>query len=354
MNLAPLKLNKNLYFLVEEGNIILWDYQNNQQFVIDNDLFQTILKISSGDENISGEIYSMLKDGKILEPSNPEPPPWLWDKLSHIFHIGTKDVLDKSKLNAASPEELAQSYLKNCNELLKTEKSKKDLPNDTKKIKLPEPDLTGLKNISYFDVIDQRKTCRDFNDQPIDIQALSTVLFASFGEFHKNKPAEECVVSIRKTSPSSGGLHAEEAYVCIYRVNGIKPGLYYYDSSSHALLLLKKGNFENEVISMNYQQYFSKHLAFGVYITSRFDLHAWKYKHSRQYRVALVDLGHVSQTFLLAATALKLNTWITAAFEDTPVEAFLGVDGINESAILFLGAGLGNNSAIPNAIRDRI
>jgi SagB-type dehydrogenase family enzyme len=122
--------------------------------------------------------------------------------------------------------------------------------------------------------------------------------------------------------------------VVVYRVEGLPPGLYHYRPCDHHLTQLALGNFEQQVIQMNTGQFYSAGMAFGVYITTRFERAWWKYPASRAYRVVLLDIGHVAQTFQLVATALGLNTWLTAAFHDSSVHQFLDVDGLGESAIL--------------------
>lgn len=123
-----------------------------------------------------------------------------------------------------------------------------------------------------------------------------------------------------------------------YQVEGLPPGLYYYRPQDHKLNQLALGEFEDKVIGFNQKQFYSKGLAFGIYITARLEKYWWKYTHSRTYRIMLLDIGHVSQTALLAATALGLNTWITGAFDDANVETFLNVDGYTESVMLFIRA----------------
>ena len=196
-----------------------------------------------------------------------------------------------------------------------------------------------------------RKTSREFYGEPVTLLELSTILHASFGLINGtwNELEENNLkaVALHKASPSGGGLHPEEAYVVVYRVEGLDPGIYYYQVRDHKLTLLKVGDFEKEVIAINFNQFYAKGTAFGIFITARFDKTWWKYSHSRAYRVVLLDIGHVSQTFLLCATALGLNTWLTAAFKDDELHRLLGIDGINEGAIFYVAAGKGSNKAIP-------
>jgi SagB-type dehydrogenase family enzyme len=79
----------------------------------------------------------------------------------------------------------------------------------------------------------------------------------------------------------------------------------------------------------------------------------WKYPHSRAYRVALFDAGHLSQTVQLVATALGLRTWITAAFYDNELNDLLALDGGgNEHALLVVGLGTGDVDAIDRDMRN--
>lgn len=89
-------------------------------------------------------------------------------------------------------------------------------------------------------------------------------------------------------------------------------------------------------------QHFASDLAFGIFLTSRFDKMWWKYPHSRAYRVSLLEIGHLSQTFQLAATGMGLRTWLSAAFKDSEVAHLLHLDNPNEQPILFVGAGQSN------------
>ncbi|WP_082717418.1 MULTISPECIES: nitroreductase family protein [Burkholderia] len=76
-------------------------------------------------------------------------------------------------------------------------------------------------------------------------------------------------------------------------------------------------------------------------VWSRFDKMWWKYPHSRAYRVALLDMGCLAQTFQLVTTGLGLKSWLTGYFLDREINRLLAVDEINESVLFFVGAGEG-------------
>jgi SagB-type dehydrogenase family enzyme len=93
-------------------------------------------------------------------------------------------------------------------------------------------------------------------------------------------------------------------------------------------------------------QHFINNLPLGLYITARFDKLWWKYPHSRAYRMAFVEAGHIAQTFQLVATALGLNTWLTGALTDDKVEAALGLEHSAEQPLFFVGCGKSDGQAM--------
>ena len=53
----------------------------------------------------------------------------------------------------------------------------------------------------------------------------------------------------------------------------------------------------------------------------------------RGYRFALLEAGHVMQNLLLAATALEIPALPLGGFYDDRVDALLGLNGVDESAL---------------------
>ncbi len=59
----------------------------------------------------------------------------------------------------------------------------------------------------------------------------------------------------------------------------------------------------------------------------------------RGLRWVLIEAGHIGQNILLAAESLGLGAYPNGGFWDRKVDAFLGVDGVNESVVYCLVAG---------------
>ena len=150
----------------------------------------------------------------------------------------------------------------------------------------------------------------------------------------------------RKSSPSAGGVHASEAYVLAMNVTGIPKGIYHYRSHQHILSCVSSDLEVSHLGRLLAGQEFAEDLSLGIFITSRFDKLWDKYHHSRAYRVALLDIGHLSQTFQLCATAIGLECWLTGLFLDTEVNQLLHIDNTSEQAMFFVGAGKGKRQML--------
>lgn len=93
------------------------------------------------------------------------------------------------------------------------------LAQESKSIPLPQPQMDGGK--SLMQALKARKTSREFSDQKISAQVLSTLLWAAFGI---NRPD-----SGRRTAPSSYNRQEIDIYVTT------PEGLFVYDAKEHSL-----------------------------------------------------------------------------------------------------------------------
>lgn len=203
------------------------------------------------------------------------------------------------------------------------------------------------KKIDLFDTLDKRITTRSFSGESISIDDIGIVLYETF--FYRNHLLEKFsekgleTFTKRRSSPSGGSLQCCEAYLIARNVRGVNSGIYHYGSHNNSLGFISK--IEKDIkFGSDYLigQTFSDDADAFIVITSRMEKMWWKYSHSRAYRVACLDVGHLSQTAQLIATGLGLRTWITAAFCDEKIRKLLDIQ--QESAefpMLVLGFGTG-------------
>ncbi|MDB6442145.1 SagB family peptide dehydrogenase [Pseudomonas sp. 21TX0197] len=339
-------INPCLFILARPPHQVVWNYERHTQFELElrysTRLAQLIQDPSTFDINYP--IDADLLDAEILIKEARTPTKWEWDELSRIFHIGTKNIPC-----ADIPQDVnewAALYLQHCNEVLASPMPSARISNpQADRIALARPLLTDLQDASLIQTLVGRSTSRSFRDQPISIEQVSTLLYLSLGYLNERRDIHGAAgpesLGARRSSPSGGGLNACEGYLYVRDVTGLAPGLYAYLPDEHALSLTASLP-EAPLGRLLCGQHFINPLPFGLFITSRFDKLWWKYAHSRAYRMAFVETGHVSQTFLMVATALGLDTWLTGALSDREVERLLGLEDSCEQPLFFVGCGHGD------------
>jgi SagB-type dehydrogenase family enzyme len=336
-----------------DGKLILWNYARHEQFEIDIPHLERILALSAGAAPMAGPIDATIAQSGCLGETDPDA--WGWDCLSRIFHVGTQIRLEPGQ---ALPESDGyRGYTAFCASL--ADKIPSLLVERPGRIfTLPQSNLSALGPMPLRQALHERRTCRDFNAEPLPLHDVSTTLWATFGAVHGNQRADleaEGLMPIgyRRTSPSGGSLHPSEAYLVALRVEGLPPGIYHYRAHRHELALMTKPCSAGRLGALLCTQSFAADLSYGVFVTTRFDKMWWKYPHSRAYRVALIDIGCLTQTFQLACAARGIQSWPTGYFLDEEVNKLLELDNEIESAMFFLGAGRGT-SAVPREVANTI
>ncbi len=300
------------------------------------------------------EIDNELQKADIISKNAYEENPWGWDILSKIFHIGTQNLphLECSK----NPNDWLLARFNENNQELKQFQGlyiEKQGPH----IALPEPDFSVLQNKSLYETVSSRKTCRDFFESRLSLLDVSTLLFTAFGKFHQENSEIEDLgleeLCLRKTSPSGGGLHPTEVYLAALTVDDLEPGIYHYNVKNHTLTLINDIHPTALQETLN-EQFYMENISAGLFLTSCFHKVWQKYPNSRAYRIALMDVGHVSQTTLLVATALGLHTWMSGAFQDDKANKLLNITTTDEAPLFFIGLGQGSNQMLPPVIKSMI
>jgi SagB-type dehydrogenase family enzyme len=197
--------------------------------------------------------------------------------------------------------------------------------------------LPPVNGSSFATLARERRTWRRFSSAPVSADELATLLGLSVG-VQKWVRAGRRRLPL-KTSPSGGARHPVEAYVVVRRVTGLRAGLYHYHAGRHALERLGRAPSAARLKAyMPASVHFVKASAF-VFFTAVLERQLWRYPYSRAYRAALIEAGHVCQTFCLAATERKLAPFSLMGFVDDLIERDLGIDGITETVLYAAGVG---------------
>ncbi len=200
-------------------------------------------------------------------------------------------------------------------------------------VRLPSPSGGG----EVGRVARERRTWRRFAPTPITLDELSTLLGVTLGVQKWVRVGRREVPL--KTSPSGGARHPIEAYVFVRRVRGLSAGIYHYHAGRHALERLRGLPSAVRINSyMPASGHFAKAPAI-VFFTAVLERQLWRYPYSRAYRAALIEAGHVCQTFCLLATGLNLAPFSLMGLADSLIERDLGIDGITETVLYAAGVG---------------
>jgi len=199
----------------------------------------------------------------------------------------------------------------------------KDYP-DSEKIELPP--FERLDTGSLSEAIGRRRSVRNFAHEPISLQALSLLLWASTGISRRRAGCDF------RTAPSAGALYPVETYLVVNRVDQLRPGIYHYNVRQHALDVLKQGEFAADIARAALDQGMCARAAVVFIWSAVFQRSKWKYD-QRAYRYVYLDAGHIAENLALTAVGLGLGTCQIAALYDDEVNALIGLDGQAESVI---------------------
>lgn len=153
-------------------------------------------------------------------------------------------------------------------------------------ITLPQPEVSKL-SMSLGDALQQRRSARNYSEQEISMQTLSTLLWAA------------CGVSDPKTgkitAPSAINMQDIKVYVCS------KDGVCLYNAKANTLTKVS-GKDIREAIAGKMQQ-FAKTAPISLVLVSTKDT-----DRSPNDKYGAMDAGYVSQNIYLACTALGMKT----------------------------------------------
>lgn len=202
-------------------------------------------------------------------------------------------------------------------------------------IELPAYDSVRLLNNDFMKLVKDRRSTREFKDEPMGLDQLSWLLWATQGVHGIFRGR----VATRRTVPSAGSRHAFETYVFAFNVKGLKKGIYRYLAIEHGLTLVKEADRLEELLSeaCNNQAFIGKSAAAFAWTAIPYRSE-WRYPLSA-HKVLLLDAGHVCQNMYLAAGAIGFGTCAVAAYDQSSIDKLLGVDGDDEFTLYLAPVG---------------
>ncbi len=208
----------------------------------------------------------------------------------------------------------------------------KEFDKDSEIIDLIPIATIKIKNDNLIQNIESRKSHRQYKDEPLTLEELSFLLWASQGVKSVYERNNKSYATLR-TVPSGGARHPFETYLLINNITGLKRGLYRYLAIEHKLMFICKIENQSErIIDATLNQKFTGKAAV-VFIWSCIAYRGeWRYNIAA-HKAMLLDAGHICQNLYLACEGIKAGTCAIAAYDQEKVDKIIDVDGENEFSV---------------------
>jgi SagB-type dehydrogenase family enzyme len=207
----------------------------------------------------------------------------------------------------------------------------------SKSIALPKVlhDTNLSKNLR--ETILKRRSTRKYKQAPIDLDALTAILFNAYG-CEASTYIGPGIKQRLRTVPSGGALYPLELYVATHNVEGMETGVYHYNVEAHSLELVRAGQFNKQLGGALFYEEMFEHVAATLIITGRVKRSFIKYG-ERAYRFMLIEAGHVGQNISLTSAALDLGCLMMGGFYDDEIDSIVGIDGVDETTLYLAALG---------------
>ncbi len=179
-------------------------------------------------------------------------------------------------------------------------------------IPLPEPVREG--EVSLEATLNQRRSVRDFGDEPLTVAQVGQLLWAAQGITRGG----------RRTAPSAGALYPLELYLAAGDVEGLAAGLYRYRPAEHELRKVVRGDLREALAEAALGQEQIEEAPAVIVTAAVVERTAAKYG-QRAVRYVHMEVGAAAENVYLQATALGLGTVYVGAFNDMRVKRLLGL-----------------------------
>jgi SagB-type dehydrogenase family enzyme len=202
---------------------------------------------------------------------------------------------------------------------------------DAQRVDLPDPH--GYRGMSLEEVIENRRSIREYAGEPLSLEEFSRLMHAAQGITDQRRGF--------RAAPSAGALYPIETYIVVHDVAGLEPGLYHYAVVDHTLERLRTDNLRGAIMVAGIGQEMLGQAQVCFVLSAMFQRLRWKYR-ERTYRYALLEAGHIGQNIYLAATSMGLGACAVGAFLDDELNDLLGLDGQEEAALYLISVGQNN------------
>ena len=198
---------------------------------------------------------------------------------------------------------------------------------------IPSPSPSDPRASAFFDVLDARRSVRDFDDDdPVTLDEISEILWRA-ARVRGIEPNQYGDI-IDRPYPAGGGMHELDIYVAVRLVAGLAPGLHRFDAVANTLVPVAEEsaaywNWFHMVPAWPEPQTQPQAL---LVLSARFGRVMWKYE-SMAYALVLKDTGVLMQTLCLTTEALGLGGCALGAGDSEGFARLAGLNPYAESSV---------------------
>ncbi|MER5262366.1 SagB family peptide dehydrogenase [Actinosynnema sp. NPDC002837] len=349
------KVAEHATLFYSDGAVVWDDYLNHRQFAISEtaellcrkftgftDVDELLAPLAEGDQvALRKVIEELLEAGVLIVEGSPEHERerrllagWRdWGTSARHFHFASRTLADAPYQGTEEHDAVLDAKL-----------AAEPPPAPFRRlgrtaVLLPRLDGTSRwASEGLLDVLLARRTTRGFGPGPMSLTRVAELLAVLAGP-SPARPRIGRSGTVFKTSPSGGGRHPVELYAHVgvastgggdQAVEALEPGWYHYDGLAHALEPIGVTWGPAEMTAAAGDQDWVGQAPLVLAYTGVLERTRWRYDTSRAYRVVQMDVGHLSQTAYLVATAMGFGIGFTAALRDELVEQALGCDAYHE------------------------
>ena len=336
-----------LYFNYSNKEFTLVDFFKKENYSLSKEYVISLIDFHFG-KKIKDSIYKDFIDSSVIVDNKETVFSPFLGKISGLYSLSTKSVV---VVDASSDEEFCTKYIKLCERI-----ARKDLPKLKSSFDFQKEDVfkltDDLKKTALFDILNKRKSIRTFYKSRVTLKQFKSVIYGTFGHIHGYE--KEYKPFVRRSSPSGGCLQIINCFVVIFDVEDIESGLYWYDPYENSICLIRIDFSYEDLKDGLCKQFFANNYSFGFFYVADLERLHWKYKTNRNYVVAAMETGHLSQTAQLIATECNLNTWITGVFDDYFLYKKFNLDYKKWNIFLFNAFGKGKYLGMNGLMKEKL
>lgn len=249
---------------------------------------------------------------------------YLWSRIGHLY--------DKGENYKDLQKERVKSYVQSEG----LPKDKSTLSDSA--ISLDVNDI-DLPIINLNTVLVARGSVMVTPMRTVSKKTLSSILWDGLSRVREN----------RKDSIENNPLYALDSfgigfdfYLCIYSVDGLENGIYFYDVEHHKLDLveyMEEKALRTKMYLIQVEQSTCNKSSFAIIITANFARYQWRYRHEAALKYLYINCGQVAHNPILVTTAHGYKTHISPAIMDSLAMNLLKLDGSSYQAMYILSVG---------------